>query len=127
VAVGVDRVALRRVLDRVGGEELACRGSLVVAVDGKTMRGSRQEGGRAAQVVNAFEHNSGVVVSSVMSRGAGSELPAGRKLARDLLRRNAQVAVVTGDALYAERSLAEMVVAQERDYVFKLKKTSPIC
>lgn len=127
VAVGVDREALRRVLDRVGGEELACRGSLVVAFDGKTMRSSRQEGGRAAQVVNAFEHNSGVVLGAMMSRGAGSELPAGRKLARELLRRSPQVAVVTGDALYAERSMARMVVAENRDYVFKLKKTSPTC
>ena len=123
IATRVDPNAIRRVLNRVGGEELRGRFDIAVSVDAKFMRGSRGEAGERAEIVMATDHSSGIVLDAAKVPHRSSELPVGRKMMKELARRP-QVAVTTGDALYAENGAAEDIVRSGCDYVFKLKKTS---
>jgi hypothetical protein len=125
IANGVDPEAVRKVLRKVGGEAVAGLYDLAVAVDGKWMRGSRTKGGDQADVVMAVEHSTGVVLDAVDGPAGGCEKIVGRRMMRELARKP-QVALFTGDALYADRPTARAVVASGKDYAFKLKGgTSP--
>lgn len=125
IAGGVAPEAVRGVLRKVGGEELRGFLDLAVAVDGKCMRGSRTKSGEQPDVVMAVEHSTGVVMDAADVPAGGSEKIVGRAMMRELAK-SPQIAVFTGDALYADRPTARAVAGCGKDYLFKLKKgTSP--
>ena len=113
---------LGRALRRVGGKLLQERYRRVVAVDGKTMRGSRGAQGGPAQTVAICEHGTGAAVDSVEIRKRQCELTASRKAVKALLKEKPEVRVVTGDALYADEVLVADISKAGKDYVVKLKK-----
>ena len=125
LAKGVSPEAIRKVLRKVGAEATSGFCDMAVAIDGKCMRGSRTRTGDQADVVMAVEHSAGVVLDTVDVPPGGSEKTAARSMMRDLAG-SPRIAVFTGDALYADRPTARMVIGAGKDYVFKLKEaTSP--
>lgn len=125
IANGVDPEAVRGVLRRVGGEELRGLLDMAVAVDGKCMRGSRTKSGDQPDVVMAVEHSTGVVLDAADVPPGGAEKIVGRAMMRELAGKP-QVAVFTGDALYADRPTARALAGRGKQYAFKLKgATSP--
>lgn len=127
IANGVAPEAIRGVLRRVGGEAIGDLFDVAVAVDGKCMRGSRTKSGEQPDVVMAVEHSTGVVLDAVDVPPGSSEKTVGRAMMRELAQ-SPQIAVFTGDALYADRPTARTVVGSGKHYAFKLKGgTSPVC
>ena len=125
IARGVSPEAVREVLREIGYETTSDLFDMAVAVDGKCMRGSRTRAGDQADVVMAVEHSTGIVLDAVDVPPGGSEKAAGRAILRKLAR-HPRIAVFTGDALYADRPTARLVVGAGKDYLFKLKgATSP--
>lgn len=125
IANGVDPEAIRAVLRRVGGEGIRGLFDVAVAVDGKCMRGSRTKSGDQPDVVMAVEHSTGVVLDAVDVPPGSSEKTVGRAMMRELAK-SPQIAVFTGDALYADRPTARAVNSAGKHYAFKLKGgTSP--
>lgn len=99
---------------------LVGRVSGVVAVDGKTSRGSKQNaaGGGALHMLSAFAHESGLVIGQKATYGKGHEITA----IPDLLAVLAlEGAIVTIDAIGAQRPIAEAILAKGADYVIALK------
>jgi hypothetical protein len=94
----------------------------VVAVDGKTSRGV-WEGEEQLHVLHVFAHASALALDQV----AVATVPEETAAAQDWLAQVADtfpgVTILTGDALYAEQNLGAAVVAGQRDYVLRLKKT----
>src|SRR6202453_4858510 len=73
------------VLDRVLGAWLWTRavragGRLVIAIDGKTVRGARSKTGKAPHLVAALAHGTGVVLGQVAVDEKSNEIPAVRDL-----------------------------------------------
>ena len=118
---------LREALRGFAQQLLAGRGSpepLAVAADGKTLRGVHQESQPLA-LLELFVHQAQVTLDQV---AAPYHLAEGAALQEWLTTLAAQfpgLAVLTGDALFAERSLGEAIIGQGLDYVVKLKKTNP--
>jgi DDE_Tnp_1-associated len=90
------------VLDRVLGAWLHTRavragGRLVIAIDGKTVRGAKSKGGEAPHLVAALADGIGAVLGQVAVDEKSNEIPA----VRDLLKAFADLAgaVITIDAL----------------------------
>src|SRR5213082_1534938 len=99
-------------LDRVLGAWLHTRamragGRLVIAIDGKTVRGARNKDGQAPHLVAALAHGIGAVLGQVAVDAKSNEIPA----VRDLLKAFASLAaaVVTIDALCRPRHNASKV------------------
>jgi len=124
VSVGEVRAALaaftRHLLAaRTGAPEIG-----VAAVDGKTSRGV-WEGSAQLHVLHLFAHDSVLAIDQVAVGGALDETLG----AQDWLAHAADtfpgLTILTGDALYAEQDLCAAVVNGHRDYVLRLKKTSP--
>ena len=95
----------------------------VVALDGKTARGV-WEGGSQLHVLHVFAHASALALDQVAVGCALDETVGAQDWLTTVADTFPGVTILTGDALYAEQDLCAAVVAGQRDYVLRLKKTS---
>jgi predicted transposase YbfD/YdcC len=115
-------------LDQVLGAWLHTRsvragGRLVIAVDGKAVRGAKGRDGKAPHLVAALAHGIGAVLGQVAVTAKSNEIPA----VRDLLRAFASLAgaVVTIDALHTQGDTAQLITGRNADYVMTVKGNMP--
>jgi hypothetical protein len=86
-------------------------GRLVIAIDGKTVRGAKSKGRKA--LVAALAHGIGAVLGQVAVDEKSNEVPA----VQDLLRAFASLAgaVVTIDAMHTQTDTAKIILGQGAD------------
>ena len=99
-------------------------GPLVVAVDGKTLRGVWEEGQQLG-VLHLFAHQAQLALDQVRTLYHVDEARVAKTWLEEMAGQFPGLAVLTGDALLADRSLCAAIVAQGQDYLVKLKKTNP--
>jgi predicted transposase YbfD/YdcC len=116
------------VLDRVLGAWLHTRavqvsGRLVIAIDGKTVRGAKNKAGKAPHLVAALAHGIGAVLGQVAVNEKSNEIPA----VRDLLKAFAGLAaaVITIDAMHTQSDTAQVILGRGADYVMTVKANMP--
>jgi predicted transposase YbfD/YdcC len=116
------------VLDRVLGAWLWTRavragGRLVIAVDGKTVRGAKGKDGKAPHLVAALAHGIGAVLGQVAVEEKSNEIPA----VRELLKAFADLAgvVLTIDAMHTQHDTAQLILGRGADYVMTVKANMP--
>jgi predicted transposase YbfD/YdcC len=121
-AVDADR------LDAVLGAWLWTRttqvsGRLVIAIDGKTVRGARTKTTTAPHLVAALAHGTGTVLGQVAVVAKSNEIPA----VRDLLKAFTDLAgaVLTMDATHTQTDTAELIIARGAHYVMTVKANMP--
>jgi predicted transposase YbfD/YdcC len=95
----------------------------VIAVDGKTLRGSGTAGQPGRHLLAALDHACGVVLGQLDVEAKTNEIPMFATL---LDRIDLAGAVITADAMHTQRDHAEFLV-QEKDahYIFIVKKNQP--
>jgi len=92
----------------------------VVAIDGKSLCGTRERGTKAiVHMVSAWAEGNGLVLAQRKVEDKSNEITAIPKLldALELSR-----TVVTIDAIGCQRSIAEKIVARQADYVLAVKE-----
>jgi predicted transposase YbfD/YdcC len=114
--------------DRVLGAWLWTRavqasGRLVIAVDGKTVRGAKGRNGKAPHLVAALAHGTGAVLGQVAAEEKSNEIPA----VRELLKALADLAgsVLTIDAMHTQHDTAQLILGRGADYVMTVKANMP--
>src|SRR3712207_6478779 len=101
----------------------ATRGSLIVAVDGKTLRGTIPAGQtRGVHLVAAYLPAHGVVLTQLAVDCKENEIVVVPTLVAQL---NLQGCVVVGDAMQAQRELSQQIVAAGGDYLWIVKENQP--
>jgi predicted transposase YbfD/YdcC len=102
---------------------LARGGRQLVAVDGMTLRGSGMAGEPGRHLLAALDHARGVVQGQVDVQAKTNEIPLFATL---LDRIDLAGAVVTADAMHAQRGHAEYLAGQRRaDYLITVKRNQP--
>jgi hypothetical protein len=96
----------------------------VVAVDGKTVRGV-WEGAAHLHVLHVFAQGARLGLDQVAVGCALDETVAAQDWLATVAETFPGLTILTGDALSAEQDLCAAVVAGQRDYLLRLKKTSP--
>jgi predicted transposase YbfD/YdcC len=116
------------VLDRVLGAWLWTRavragGRLVIAIDGKTVRGAKNKAAGAPHLVAALAHGIGAVLGQVAVEEKSNEIPA----VRELLKAFADLAgaVLTIDAMHTQHDTAQLILGRGADYVMTVKGNMP--
>lgn len=89
-----------------------------IAIDGKTMRASKDADGRAEHVLSAFCGGLQSMLQQEASRGKGLEIPDALKL---LERLDIKGKVVTGDAIFCQKSITAKIVEHGGHYVLPIK------
>jgi hypothetical protein len=125
----------RRVFDKINVEEVDRRtGSWVaeqyrlqagdaVAIDGKTVRGSRDGDKSPIHLLSAIVHGRGTVIAQVAVDCKTNEITRVGALFKDV---DLREAVVTSDALLTQDKIAHHLVKEKgADYVFTVKDNQP--
>jgi predicted transposase YbfD/YdcC len=126
---------IRRVLARIDGDAVDAtvgawladrlrpplRPRRVVAVDGKTLRGSAHQG-HQVHLLAALDHHNGAVLAQRQVDGAPGEVPAFQPLLAGL---DLAGVVVTADALHTQRDHAAFLVDRGADYLLVVKANQP--
>ena len=115
-------------LDRVLGAWLWTRavlasGRLVIAIDGKTVRGAKSKDGKAPHLVAALAHGIGAVLGQVAVDEKSNEIPAVRELLKAFT--DLAGAVFTIDAMHTQTDTAKAILARQADYVMTVKANMP--
>ena len=96
----------------------------VIAVDGKTARGSRDNyrGQDAIHLVSAFAHASGLLLGQRKVDEKSNEITAVPELLKSLFIKGC---IITVDALNCQKDIAQTIIDRGADYVFALKGNHP--
>lgn len=94
----------------------------VIAVDGKTLRGSAGDAGLGDHLLAALDHAHGAVLGQVEVGAKTNEIPMFSPL---LDRIDVTGAVITADALHAQRGHADYLAWRGAHYLFTVKRNQP--
>jgi predicted transposase YbfD/YdcC len=115
------RQARARAQQPAGTTAAACR--TVLAVDGKTLRGSKAADGQPTKLVCVYDHAHQLVLTQVAV--AGGDEVAAFALALAALPELADV-LVTADALHCQRGHADFLATRGGHYLFTVKGNQPL-
>ena len=115
-------------LDQVIGAWLHTRamqagGRLVIAVDGKAVRGARNREEKAPHLVAALAHGIGAVLGQVAVDAKSNEIPAVRELLKAFT--DLAGAVITVGALHTQSDTAQAITGRHAGYVMTVKASMP--
>jgi len=99
-------------------------GFRVIALDGKTMRGSgdKQTGRKSLHIVSAWTSENNMILGQVKTNEKSNEITAIPELLELL---DVQGAVVTIDAMGTQKQIAEIIIRKKADYVLSVKGNQP--
>jgi len=97
-------------------------GDAAVALDGKTLRGSRKQGAPGAHLLSALSHRLGLTLAQQAVDAKTNEITQVETVLRQLVLKDR---VVTMDALLTQRHVAQTIVDEGGDYVMIVKDNQP--
>lgn len=99
---------------------------LVMAVDGKTAKQSFDPAGHPLQMLNVFAQQVKACLGQWPLSGDKTTEPEVLKAhLRELWETYPALRLITGDALYAQRNLADLILQSGHDYLFQIKANQP--
>jgi Transposase DDE domain. len=95
---------------------------VLVAIDGKVLRGTLDEKQDGVYMLAAYLPEEGIVLMEVAVKGKGQELEAAAQVLKSIDLRDK---VVMGDALHTQRAVSIQIVEAGGDYVWFVKGNQP--
>ena len=93
-----------------------------IAIDGKTLKGSRRLDAKALHVVSAFATRLSVVIGDLVVEPDQNEITAALTLLKTL---DLEGMVITGDAIFCQREICRLITDGKGDYLFVVKDNQP--
>ncbi len=93
-----------------------------IAIDGKSLRGSRRRGAKEAHLLSACSQRLGVVLRQVAVADKSNEIVAVEQLLANLVLHGR---LITGDAMFTQQEVARTITAAGGDYLLVVKKNQP--
>jgi hypothetical protein len=118
----LDVAAFEAVLSRWIAQRVPADQQVVLAVDGKTARGSKDGETPGQHLVAVYARHAQAVVAQIRVDAKTNEHKAALQLLGILPLRGR---IVTGDAMFCQRDLCAKVIAAEGDYVLTVKDNQP--
>lgn len=122
----------RRVFERIAPEALSeylydwlgChrKEGSVIAVDGKTICGSKTDSHKAYHVVRTFVAENQLVLGEIVTDEKSNEITAVPELLESL---NIEDSIVTADAMSCQKEIIRKIQERKADYVISLKGNHP--
>jgi len=115
----LDGDALAKVFGR-----FACGGGALghIAIDGKTLRGSRRLDVKALHVLSAFATKLSTVVDDTIVDPDQNEITAALAFLKNL---PLEGTIITGDAIFCQREICQTIIDGKGDYLFVVKDNQP--
>lgn len=102
----------------------ACGGTVPehIAIDGKTLKGSRRLDAKALHVLSAFATGLSAVIDDIVVEPGQNEITAALAFLKEL---PLEGAVITGDAMFCQREICQAIDDRKGDYLFVVKDNQP--
>ncbi len=94
----------------------------VIAIDGKTLRGSQKQGSEASHLRSALSHRLGITLAQAGVDDKTNEISIIPEVLSELV---LQGRVVTLDAMHTQRETATTIIACQADYIMLVKGNQP--
>lgn len=127
-----DSDTFRRLFERLNPEALSeClydwlannrKEGSVIAVDGKTIRGSSNHAHRAYHVVSAFIAENQITLGEITTEEKSNEITAVPELLRSL---NIENSIITADAMSCQKEIVRTIIDGKADFCIALKGNQP--
>jgi hypothetical protein len=104
--------------------EFACAGAVPghIAIDGKTLKGSRRLDAKALHILSAFATELSCVVGDFVVEPHQNEITAALAFLKTL---PLEGAIITGDAIFCQREICQTIKDRKGDYLFVVKDNQP--
>jgi len=100
------------------------KGSLCAAIDGKTLRGTiRADDAQGVHLLAIYLPQDGIVLAQMNIEAKANEISAAPQLLDQV---DVQGLVITGDAMFTQRTLSLQIVAAGGDYLWDVKGNQPM-
>jgi predicted transposase YbfD/YdcC len=124
---GIDCAKLEQAVTRWAEQVLRSyrvRGPVLegLALDGKTLCGSQQQGAEGAHLLSALSHRLGVVLAQVAVADHANEISHADELLQAVI---LQGRVITADALLTQREVVRSILDRGGDYLLAVKDNQP--
>ena len=93
-----------------------------IAIDGKTLKGSRRLDAKALHVLSAFATSLSAVIGDILVKPGQNEITAALEFLKEL---PLEGAVITGDAIFCQREICQTIDDGKGDYLFVVKDNQP--
>lgn len=94
-----------------------------IAIDGKTLKGSRSQGRKPTYLLSAFLQQQKVAIAQQAIDVKSNEITAAVPMLEDV---NIEGMVVTADALHAQQEFTKFIIEEKRaEYLFTIKDNQP--
>jgi DDE_Tnp_1-associated len=93
-----------------------------IAIDGKTLKGSRRLDAKALHVLSAFATGLSAVIGDMVVEPGQNEITAALAFLKDL---PLDGAIITGDAIFCQREICQAIGDGKGDYLFVVKDNQP--
>ena len=93
-----------------------------IAIDGKTLKGSRRLDDKAIHVLSAFSTDLGAVIGDLVVEPDKNEISAALVLLKGL---PLDGAIITGDAIFTQREICQQIRDKNGHYLFVVKDNQP--
>lgn len=113
---------LEQMLSEVWSDKRYFGKQVLLAIDGKVLRGTLNEEQKGVYLLAAYLPAEGLVLLEVEVAGKGSEIPAAPKLLKSI---DLREKVVMGDALHTQREVSIQIVEAGGDYIWLAKGNQP--
>src|SRR3954452_11968512 len=100
--------------------------AITAAVDGKTSKQGHDAQGDPIHMLNVFAHDLDLCLAQFpVTAGKPTEPQALRHALQELLAHYPFIRLFTGDALFTQRPLAQVLLGADRDFLFAVKDNQP--
>jgi predicted transposase YbfD/YdcC len=113
---------LEQMLSEMWSEKRFFGKQVLLAIDGKVLRGTLNEKQEGVYLLAAYLPAEGLVLMEVEVAGKGSEIPAAPQLLKCI---DLREKVVMGDALHTQREVSIQIVEAGGDYIWLAKGNQP--
>jgi predicted transposase YbfD/YdcC len=113
---------LEHLVSRVLGENRYFGKQVLLAIDGKVMRGTLDDRQEGVYLLAAYLPSEGVVLMEVAIRGQGQEIEAAPRVLKSI---DLREKVVIGDALHTQRPVSIQIVEGGGEYIWFAKGNQP--
>jgi hypothetical protein len=93
-----------------------------IAIDGKTLKGSRRLDDKALHVLSAFATGLSAVMDDIVVEPGQNEITAALAFLKNL---PLEGAIITGDAIFCQREICQTITDGGGDYLFTVKDNQP--
>lgn len=93
-----------------------------IAIDGKTLRGSKTESLAGIHLLSAFAGDSGIVEAQTVVNSKDNEITKAPELLASIA---LEGRVITGDAIFTQRAICQTIIERGGHYLFEVKNNQP--